>query len=408
MANPSIPIQNDLRPAYYDDFHCLAGDCRWNCCKGWRISFDKKDYLSLTHDKYSPEISTKIEQGIQRIRKNNPIDGHYAEIRLRGDSVCPFQREDGLCALQVEKGPKILPFVCKIFPRTEVYCASGYFERSLSLACEGVVSLLWDLPDGIYFSSDPLPKEQRRSMTFPQGAKMSPYFQEIRSVFIDYLQDRRFPLPARILMIGLAVQELQTAEDIPGWLAFARALPESSDINRLLEINHSDTILEMFIINNMKVLLKINPVDPESISLRADVLNALGIQLVDNATHMQINNGSYLNAREKYAKVFADRDYFMENVMVAVFFHLNLPALNNPEDLWKSYVNFCSLYSFYRFMTVFSCREGVADETAELIRLIVMVSRSMLHNSTQQTELRDEFFENDSTTLGHMAVLLSE
>ena len=43
----SIKIKNDLRPAYYNDFHCLAAGCRLSCCKGWRIAFDKKDYLSL-------------------------------------------------------------------------------------------------------------------------------------------------------------------------------------------------------------------------------------------------------------------------------------------------------------------------------------------------------------------------
>lgn len=43
----SVLVDKDLRPAYYDDFHCLAAGCRLSCCKGWRISFDKKDYLSL-------------------------------------------------------------------------------------------------------------------------------------------------------------------------------------------------------------------------------------------------------------------------------------------------------------------------------------------------------------------------
>lgn len=408
MATPSIPVQNDLRPAYYDDFHCLAGGCHWNCCKGWRITFNKKDYLSLKHDNYSPDLSDRIEHGIRRIRKSDPLTEHYAEIRLREDHACPFQRADGLCALQVEKGEKALPFVCKIFPRTEGIYFSGYFERSLSLACEAVSTLLWDLPDGVCFCSDPLPNDQCKTLIFPPNAKLAPHFQEIRSLFIDYLQDRRFPLPARILMIGLAAQELQTTDNVPEWLNFARALPENADINRLLEIAHSDTILQMFILNNLKVLLKINPPDPESVKIKTDILDILGARFIDNTVHMQINNHAYIDAREKYARVFAGRDYFMENIMVTLFFHLHLPAMDTPKDLWKSYVNFCNLYSFYRFMTIFSCREGVTNEKEELFQLIVMASRSILHNNTQQTNLRDEFFENDSSTLAHMAVLLSE
>ena len=63
----------------------------------------------------------------------------YGEFDLAGGS-CPLQRPDGLCSLQLEKGHDALPRVCKIFPRSEVYHSSGYLERSLSPACEGVLA----------------------------------------------------------------------------------------------------------------------------------------------------------------------------------------------------------------------------------------------------------------------------
>ena len=31
---PQIPVERDLRPSYYEDFHCLAEGCRLSCCKG--------------------------------------------------------------------------------------------------------------------------------------------------------------------------------------------------------------------------------------------------------------------------------------------------------------------------------------------------------------------------------------
>ena len=404
MAQPAISINNDLRPAYYDSFHCLAGDCRWNCCKGWRITFDKKDYLSLKHDKYSPALGEQIGNGIQRIRGNQPYTNHYAEIHLREDGSCPFQREDGLCALQVEKGAQALPEVCKIFPRVEAYLPSGYCERSLSLACEAVVKLLWDLPDGIVFRSSPLPKEKQKTLSFSSDAKTMPYFQEIRSVLIDYLQDRRFPLPARILMAGLAIQELQTAEDIPRWLAYARTLPENPDTRHLLETEQSGTIPRMVLTNNIHVLMHMQSSDPQARSLYSELLRMLKTQVSNIGSMIRFDTTAYLAAREKFTEVFTGHDYFMENIMVSLFFHLHLPS---SEDPWKSYVNFCNLYSFFRFLSIFSCREGITDEKEELFRLVVTASRSLLHNSTQQAQLRDELFANDSTTLAHMAVLLS-
>ena len=95
----------------------------------------------------------------------------------------------------------------------------------------------------------------------------------------------------------------------------------------------------------------------------------------------------------------------MENLLVTVFFHLRMPVMEDAETLWKSYVNFCNLYAFYRFMAVMSCREGGGTQ-AELFRLIALASRALLHNTTRQSQLRDEFFQNDSATLAHMAILL--
>lgn len=51
QTQKSVLVDKDLRPAYFDNFHCLAADCRLSCCKGWHISFDKKDYLSLKREK---------------------------------------------------------------------------------------------------------------------------------------------------------------------------------------------------------------------------------------------------------------------------------------------------------------------------------------------------------------------
>lgn len=79
---------------------------------------------------------------------------------------------------------------------------------------------------------------------------------------------------------------------------------------------------------------------------------------------------------------------------------------NSYLVLWKSYVNFCNLYSFYCFMAVMSCREGTEGSKSDLFRNIVHASRGIIHNRQRQAALRDEYFRNDSATLAHMAVLL--
>jgi len=118
------------------------------------------------------------------------------------------------------------------------------------------------------------------------------------------------------------------------------------------------------------------------------------------------DRAAYLSARERYAERFRDRTYFMENLMVALAFHMALPDVSSPENLWKSYVSFCNLYAAFFFTAVMSCRDGASGDRDELFRLLVLVMRSLLHSVVKQNELLDRLRQNNSATLAHMAILL--
>lgn len=404
---PALLVQSDLRPAYYDGFRCLAADCRYTCCKGWEVCFDKKDYLRLKQLKCSPELDAALKGCVRRVKKGLLAGTFYGEINLTG-GCCPIQREDRLCALQLEQGHDALPQVCRVFPRAEGYQPSGYLERSLSPACEGVLELLWNLPEGVDFVSDPLPREGWKKTSRENLAGLYSQFQDIRSQCIDFLQDRRYPLPQRILLMGLVLKELADREqDIPNWLLRAQALANAPETARLLsEMDRGDG-LPMFLINNIKILCGIGGTTGDFANITDELCAALGCEFREETGRAVIPTAPYLAARARYDEQFAGREYFMENLMVTLFFHMRMPELDSGERLWKSYVQFCNLYSFYRFMTAMSCREGVEDAKAELFRLAVCASRSLIHSVTRQDQLRDELFRNDSTTLAHMAILLS-
>lgn len=394
----------DLRPAYYDDFHCLAAGCQQSCCVGWRIAFDKKDYLSLKRQSGSQDLNTRMEHGLQRIRSGDPLETKdYGEFAMKGGR-CPLLREDCLCALQLEKGHDALPYVCRNFPRIGSYQPSGYLERSLSPACEAVLKLLWELPEGVDFRSGPLPKIQHQNVAWEDPCSLMSYFQEIRSRCIDILQNRRYPLPKRILMMGLLLKELAEGEkDVSRWLARTQSIQKDT----MLPETESTQALPMFLSRNFLVLLSLKNSNPQITDIPTQVTDSLGFKSRPETAKAIMPTASYLAARECFTAKFSGHEYFMENLMVAIFFHLHLPDLSSLEALWKSYVNFCNLYSFCRFLSVLSCREGVIDNRTELFRLLVFASRSLLHNHLRQTTLRDNLFQNDSATLAHMAILLS-
>lgn len=404
-----LPIHYDLRPAYYDRFQCLAGACRFSCCKGWNITFNKKDYLALKRQEGSDELTANLTQNVRRIRQGPNAGRFYGEFDMSG-GTCPLLREDGLCSLQLEKGHGALPEVCRVFPRTQAYSDSGYLERRLTPTCEAVLELLWDLPDGVDFVADPLPKSKTRTLIMGTSGPLRLRFQELRSACIDLLQDRRRPLAQRILLMGLALKELADGEeDVDGWLARTRTLVDDPETDRRLQLPDQQKTLSMFLTNNIRVMLASQSPNRELSAVLKEVLDGLGAVLTfegGQAVNFSLPNDPYLAARARFEENFQDRAYFMENLMVTLFFNFQTPNLGSREKLWKSYVDFCNLYSFCRFMAVASCREGAAGDKAELFRMMVCASRGLMHNTPQKAKLRDEFFQNDSATLAHMAILL--
>ena len=401
----STILDKELRPAYYDRFHCLAADCKLSCCIGWNIPFNKKDYLAMKHQRTSPELAERLRKALRRIRDQEKYgEGLYAEFDM-SSGVCPLLRKDCLCALQAEKGPEALPAVCKRFPRSSNYLATGYLERSLSPACEGVLGLLWDLPEGIEFLSDPLPREKQCKLEVEGCMPLLRHYRTIRELCVDFLQDRRFPLPRRIMLMGMALKKLADGEeDIPGWLARSRGLADAMADGGITEAAEQEKLLVMLLSNNIQTLSLIETDDPALKGVKGDVLTGCGLSLAGGGAELDV--APYRAARERFEERFADRAYFFENLMVALLFHLSIPDLTSVAGLWKSYVNFCNMYAFYRFMAVMSCREGVAGDKEELFRMMVYVSRGLIHSDTRRTVLRDGLFRHGSATLAHMAVLL--
>lgn len=337
---------------------------------------------------------------MHRVRKGHFAGRDYGEFVLQ-DGVCPLLR-DGICSLQREKGASVLPKVCRVFPRLEDYAPSGYYERSLTVACEGVLDLLWNLPEGIDFVSDPLPREAWRNWETPEGCLLLPWFQDIRSVCIDILQSRHTPLPERIFTMGMALRELAEGEaDIPRWLERTAVLREQVKEERFLRRDRNS--LSLFLAHNANILYVLTRSGKRQMQA---LMDALDLERDPESGQITISGGAYLKAEARFQESLGAQDWFWENLMVALFYGWRLPDCNSPELLWHSYVNFCNLYSVYRFLSVMSCREGAAGDRNELFRLLVLVSRALIHSSGALNTLGDWLYRNDSVSLAHMAILL--
>ena len=88
MNEQTVSIRTALMPLCYKDFHCLAGDCRDNCCGGWEIAFNKKDYLHIKRSAKSQELR-EILSGEMPTTSFTPVSiwtpGASAAFRQRRD-----------------------------------------------------------------------------------------------------------------------------------------------------------------------------------------------------------------------------------------------------------------------------------------------------------------------------------
>lgn len=409
-----LPICSALVPVFYKSFHCLAQDCRDSCCVDWRITFDKKDYLRLRRLDAPAELRERLDRGVRRVKKGNHDGILYGKFDLDGNGGrCPFLDPDGLCAIQRACGHEALPHVCTSYPRKTGYSPVAR-EYALSPSCEGVLQQLWDLPDGVEFVEEPLPKGEWREANVVHGESLALYFAPLRELFIDILQNRALSLTERMLYLGMTVQRLQK-EDWAG-------LDADAWISRMATVAGAKTIREnvaqitgnrdMYLMQNLKVL---DAITFGNNSWIAEVRSALGVERelsfeteADGQKAkltVQFSRPAYEAALVHFQSAFADRTYFFENLMVTSALYLDFPALSGKEALWKSYVALCSLYSFYRFVSVLGCSEDATKE--RLFHMLVMASRATLHSRDRFNGFQEDLFKHDSSTLAHMAILLS-
>lgn len=196
-----LPVRTRLVPSYFERFHCIADRCQDNCCHGWKIAFSKKDYLKIKRAAKPAALEEVTKQAMHRLPDGRRTEAWYAEF-LATKGPCPFQSEAGLCQLQLECGEDVLPKVCREFPRISAYTPMGR-EETLSTACEAVVELLWELPEGVDFIEEDLPREKWR---FYSATPENEAFPAMRAAVIDILQARQFSLARRLMILGIVLE----------------------------------------------------------------------------------------------------------------------------------------------------------------------------------------------------------
>ena len=201
-------------PDYYQEFQCIADQCRHNCCIGWEIDIDDE---KAAFYRSQPAICEKICWDDQP---------HFI---LGENERCPFLTDQNLCQLIINYGEDSLCGICADHPRFRNELP-GRVEVGLGLACEEAARLILG---------------RQTPMKLTDVAPSDDEIIQLRDEILLALQDPRYPLLQRIqtmlalcqtqisyipwdewidLLISLErldpawTQLLQTAADLPEYL----------------------------------------------------------------------------------------------------------------------------------------------------------------------------------------------
>lgn len=126
-----------VKPTFYKDFKCIAGDCPDSCCQGWEVDADSGSleyYKTLDN---SLEIKKRIDSVLSKDEFDNTI------FTLAPKKRCPFLNEENLCDMHIAIGGEHTPYTCRTFPRF-IYDFGATREIGISFSCPVASDMMYN------------------------------------------------------------------------------------------------------------------------------------------------------------------------------------------------------------------------------------------------------------------------
>ena len=186
-------------PDYYEEFRCLQGQCKHNCCIGWEIDID--DDTKAFYDTVQGDFGARLQASI-----DTEGEPHF---RLGKQERCPFLNDDNLCDIIIALGEERLCDICAMHPR---FCNELPYrtEMGLGLCCEAAARLI-------------LTRNEPMTLVVEGTAEQEDSTVTLRDRVIALLQKREFPLPVRVeQLLTLCKASVSAMDAIPFFLSLER------------------------------------------------------------------------------------------------------------------------------------------------------------------------------------------
>ena len=394
-----------LKPFYYDDFKCIAGDCIDNCCHAeWEISIDKKTYKK--YRKLKGQWGNKINNNIGRIR-SNISDLRYGKIKLK-DKGCSLLDEKGLCTIHANLGVGYLCNTCKVYPR-EITKLGEIYERDLFMSCPEVARYFVRHKENFYFNmgeeelSD-LDKDYIIDKSYDE--KLYNILWDSRSLAMEIIQFKEIEIWKRIIFLKILTDKVQKLIDEENYENYEKVLNAFRDeITNIDVINSLDKIK---LVPNVKVNFIKSVVDiSEKVSINKSKYNNLLEQykkLFENDIDNNFEN--VIKKEYEFNKYLNNEEYIMENLLIYLIYKYFMRALHT-KDLNKEINNVIISYAMIKMLLLgrYDANENKLKED-DFVEVFYVFSRVIEHNKIFLDKIYEAIKEVGYDKIAYITILV--
>ena len=403
-----------LIPQYLYQFSCLGSACEDTCCLGWRVNIDQQTYQKYRRVKH-PDLEPLLSKEVTRNR-TNPSKANYAKIKMNKKGGCPFLDGDKLCRIQRILGEDYLSDTCSLYPRI-FNRVNGVLEASLTVSCPEAARLVLFNPeimefDGLLWPQARISIRQEidtKKLIFVN--KLEKYFWELRIFTIQVIQNRRYELWERLVMLGLFYQKLQEhleqdrTKEIPGLIAGYTNMLEQGTVKKSLADIPGQPVVQMKLLKELadeRFFRGIN--NPRYLQCFSEFLQ--GIEYRKESTEEEIGARYHRAYREYYQSYMEEKEYILENYLVNYVFKNLFPLGKKSKAVFDEYLMLIIHYSLIKMHLIgmAAFHQGLQDEL--VLKLVQSFAKTVEHNAIYLLNVRDLLKANNLATMAYAAIMI--
>ena len=393
-----------LKPFYYDDFKCIAGDCIDNCCHAeWEISIDKKTYKK--YRKLKGQWGNKINNNIGRIR-SNISDLRYGKIKLK-DKGCSLLDEKGLCTIHANLGVGYLCNTCKVYPR-EITKFGEIYERNLFMSCPEVARYFVRHKENFYFNmgeeelSD-LDKDYIIDKSYDE--KLYNLLWDSRSLAMEIIQFKEIEIWKRIIFLKILTDKVQKLIDEENYENYEKVL--NTFRNEITNIDVINSLDKIKFVEDVKFDF-IQSIINKSSQLKRVKYSQLINDYYEmfNATDDKKENLKLLFEKEREFNIFLkDYENILENLLIYLIYGYFMLALYS-KDLNKQVNKVVITYSMIKMLLLGRWYNNKNLTEEDFVEILYVFSRVIEHSSTFLNKIYEAIKEVGYDKIAYTTILV--